>query len=249
MKISHMVIAGTLLFAAAMLSAQEQQVQRQSTSSSRSETSVESAYLNDADGTIIMGLAASDEYDNKLVALEYLQTAISNSNTSDQVIAALDQLAGEGLTTQARQRNRLMNNYPDIRREACLLMAKVPTEHTKNTLVQITVAESEPMVIAAAVRSLGEIGLNNNDEVVDAICYANRRNQVMNPTSSLALEVLNALEKLAPTTENKRAIIDTAASIASDYHYVAPVRKRALAILKTLGTGSSSSASSNTSSN
>lgn len=205
---------------------------------SNSETSVENEYLNDIDSEIISSLASSDEYDNKLVALQYLQNAIEDGNTSPQVIAALDQLAGEGLTTQTRTKGRLTNNYPEIRRQACLLMAKVPTEHSKNTLVSIAVEESEPMVIAAAVKSLAEIGINTNDEVVDAIAFSNRRNEILNPTSSLALEVLNAFETLAPNTENKKTMIDAIARIATDYHYVTPVRQKAYKLLKALSSES-----------
>lgn len=208
--------------------------------SSRSEKSVESEYLSDSDGLVVMSLATSQSYDNKLVALEYLQSAIDKGNTSEQVIAAVSQLAGEGLNTQVREKGRLVNNFPDVRREACLMMGKISADEKtmkqiKTTLVTITTQDSEPMVMAAAIRALGEIGMNNNDEVVQAISFANRRNQATTPTSSMALEVLNAMEKLAPSTENKRTIIDTCASIAADYHYVTPVRNRALALIKSLG--------------
>jgi len=204
------------------------------------ETSVESEYLNDVDGDIIMTLAESDEYDNKLVAIQYLAAALEDGNTSDSVIQALDRLAGDGLTTQNRTNGRLMNNFPEIRREACKLMAKVPTEHSKNMLISIAVADNEPMVIAAAVKSLGEIGINENDEAVDAIAFANRRNQVLNPTSSLALEVLNAFEMLADKTENKKTMIDAIARISTDYHYVTPVRQKAYKLLKTLSSSNDS---------
>ena len=223
---SAMMIAGNFVFA------QNQQVQKKS--NSEKETSVESEYLNDVDGDIIMTLAESDEYDNKLVALQYLQSALDDGNTSDAVIQALDRLAGEGLTTQNRTNGRLSNNFPEIRREACKLMAKVPTEHSKNTLISIAVADNEPMVIAAAVKSLGEIGINQNDETVEAIAFANRRNQVLNPTSSLALEVLNAFEVLGDSTENKKTMIDAVARISTDYHYVTPVRQKAYKLLKSL---------------
>ncbi len=212
---------------------------------SEKETSVESEYLNDVDGDIIMTLAESDEYDNKLVAIQYLQSALEEGNTSDAVIQALDRLAGEGLTTQSRTNGRLNNNFPEIRREACKLMAKVPTEHSKNTLISIAVADNEPMVIAAAVKSLGEIGINENDEAVDAIAFANRRNQVLNPTSSLALEVLNAFEMLADSTDNKKTMIDAVARISTDYHYVTPVRQKAYKLLKTLSSNSGDSKKSN----
>jgi len=210
-------------------------------SNKESETSVENEYLNDIDGEIIMTLAESDDYDNKLVALQYLQNALDEGNTSDAVLRGLERLAGEGINSQTRENGRLMNNYPDIRREACLLMSKVPTEHSKNVLVGIAVADAEPMVIAAAVKSLGEIGINENDEVVDAIAFANRRNQVLNPTSSLAMEVLNAYEKLAPSTENKKTMIDSVARISSDYHYVTPVRQKAYKLLKQLSSQSTES--------
>ena len=202
------------------------------------ESSVESEYLNDVDGDIIMTLAESDEYDNKLVALQYLQAALDDGNNSEAIVRALDRLAGDGLTTQNRTNGRLMNNYPEIRREACRLMAKIPTEHSKNTLIDIATADNEPMVVAAAVKSLGEIGINNNDETVRAIAFANRRNRVLNPTSSLALEVLNAFEMLADSTDSINNITYEVTQISSDYHYVTPVRKKASTLLKTLSDNS-----------
>ena len=199
------------------------------------ETSVEDKYLSDdIDGDIISTLADSDDFENKLVALQYLENAINEGNTSPAVIAALDHLAGEGITTQSRTNGRLMNNYSSVRREACLLLAKVPTEHSKNTLINVALNDNEPMVMAAAVQSLGKIGINNNDETVEAIAFANRKNQTLNPTSSLAMEVLNAYEVLADSTENKKSMIDSVARISTDYHYVTPVRQKAYKLLKKL---------------
>jgi len=199
-----------------------------------SETSVENEYLNDVDGDIITTLAESDDFENKLVALQYLETAIDEGNVSESVVKALDHLAGEGVTNQSRTNGRLTNNYSSVRREACLLLAKVPTEHSKNTLITIALNDNEPMVMAAAVQSLGKIGINNNDETVDAIAFANKKNQALNPTSSLAMEVLNAYEALADNTENKKAMIDSVARISTDYHYVTPVRQKAYKLLKKL---------------
>ena len=223
--------------------AQEQRVQKKNDSAKRSERSVENEYLSDVDGTVVLTLARSDSYDNKLVALEYLESIIKDGNTSEEVAAALDQLAGEGLLTQARTGGRLSNNFPDVRRKACLLLAKVGGEHSKNTLINIAIADNEPMVQAAAIRALGEMGLNENDEAADAIAFANHRNRVLNPTSSMAIETLDAFEKLAGSTENKRAMVDEISRIASDYHYTSAVRKRALEVLKGIKLDSSSSGS------
>lgn len=234
--------------------AQEQKVQKvqkansNSSSSAREETSVEEEYMSDVDGVVILTLAQSDEYDNKLVAMQFLEEAVNNGNTSPDVMKALNQLAGEGINSQSRTNGRLINNFPDIRRRACLALGKIKTDESKNYLVKVALAENEPMVISAAVNSLGEIGINSNDEVVDAISFANRRNQILNPTSSLAFEVVDAYEKLADSTENKKIIIDSLSSIAADYHYASPVRAKALKVLKSLsGTDTSSSSSSKSS--
>ena len=173
--------------------------------------------------------------------MQFLEAAVENGNTNEDIMKALNQLAGEGISTQSRTNGRLMNNFPDIRRRACLALGKVKTEEAKNYLVSVTLAENEPMVISAAVNSLGEIGLNGNDEVVDAIAFANKRNQILNPTSSLASEVIDCYAKLAESTENKKIITDSLTRIAADYHYVTPVRNKALKLLKQMSNSDSKS--------
>ncbi len=239
-----LVLAAGCIFMTSLIFAQEQKVQKANTASSKSETSVEEEYMSDVDGVVILSLAQSDEYDNKLVAMQFLEEAVSSGNSSPDVMKALNQLAGEGITSQARTNGRLMNNFPDIRRRACLALGKIKTEESKNYLVKVTLAENEPMVISAAVNSLGEIGINSNDEVVDAISFANRRNQILNPTSSLAFEVIDAYEKLSDGTENKKIIVDSLSKIAADYHYASPVRAKALKLLKSISDSSSGSSSS-----
>lgn len=244
MKLYKIALCAAAFVASSPFFAQEQHVQKKNDSASkRNERSVENEYLSDMDGTVVLTLARSDSYDNKLVALEYLESIVKDGNTSEEVAAALDQLAGEGLLTQVRTGGRLSNNYPDVRRKACLLLAKVGGEHSKNTLINIAIADNEPMVQAAAIRALGEMGLNENDEAADAIAFANHRNRVLNPTSSMAIETLDAFEKLAGSTENKRAMVDEISRIASDYHYTSAVRKRALEVLKGIKLDSSSSGS------
>src|SRR5574344_872766 len=240
-----MILAAGCAALCTALFAQTQTVQKKDDTADKnekkSETSVENEYLNDMDGSVILSLANSDELDNKLVALQYLENAVDDGNSSDAVVQALDQLAGEGINNQTRKNGRLTNNYPQIRREACLLLGKVGGEHSKNTLKNIAVADNEPMVQAAAIKSLGDIGINESDEVSDAIAYANLRNRVLNPTSSMAFETLDAFSKLADGTQNKRRMMDEIAAIAADNHYNQAVRKHALEVLKGMKSDSSSS--------
>ncbi|MDE5614163.1 MAG: HEAT repeat domain-containing protein [Treponemataceae bacterium] len=206
----------------------------------RSEESADAAYLSSIEDLVISELATSEELDNKLVALSYLESAINDGRTSPDMMVALDQLAGEGITSQSRTNGRLTNNYPQVRAAACDLLAKVPTEESKTTLKKIALADNEPMVITAAVRALGEIGLNDNDDAVDTIAWVSQKNLYVNPTSSLALEVIIAYEKLADKVENKSAMLQSVNKIATNHLFVSSVRTRAKELSKKLATGSSS---------
>lgn len=208
---------------------------------SKSETSVENEYLSSIQDVVITELANSDERDNKLVALSYLENAVNEGNVTPDMMVALDHLAGEGVSTEARTNGRLVNNFPDIRAKACDLLANVKTEESKDTLKKVALLDNEPMVITSAIRSLGEVGINNKDEVIDAIAWANKKNAVLNPTSSMALEVLIAYEKLADTVENKGPMIQSVGAIATNYRYATPVRQRALNLLKQLQSNTGSS--------
>ena len=207
----------------------------------RSEESADSAYLSSIEDLVITELAASEELDNKLVALTYLESAIEDGRTSPDMMAALDQLAGEGITSQSRTNGRVVNNFPQVRAAACDLLAKVPTEESKTTLKKIALADNEPMVITAAVRALGEIGLNDNDDAVETIAWVSQRNLYVNPTSSLALEVVIAYEKLADKVENKTAMLQSVNKIASNHLFVSSVRNRAKELSQKLAGGNTSS--------
>ncbi len=229
-KIAGLVCASLFAFS---LSAQQQ-------SGGKSETSAESDYLSSVEDVVITELAASDERDNKQLALQYLEAAIEDGRCTPDMQRALDSLAGEGITSQSRTKGRLMNNYPEIRAKACDLLGKVATEESKQSLSKIALADTEPMVISAAVRSLGTIGLNDNDDVVNTIAWANKKNAVLNPTSSLAFEVLVAYEKLADSVQDKSAMIQSVGQIATNYSYATSVRTKALELLKKLQSSNSS---------
>ncbi|WP_294430953.1 HEAT repeat domain-containing protein [uncultured Treponema sp.] len=210
------------------------------------EKSAEEAYLSTVEDVVITELVNSDERDNKLVALQYLENAADEGRVSPDMMVALDHLAGEGINTQSRQNGRLMNNFPDIRAKACEILGKVPTEESKTTLKNIALSDNEPMVITAAIRSLGDIGMNSNDDVVNTIAWANKKNAVLNPTSSLALEVIIAYEKIADKVEDKGAMIQSVGQIATNYRYVKPVRDRALRLLKQLQSGGANKSAKDT---
>ncbi len=208
---------------------------------------VEEAYLNSVEGVIIRELATSEGRDSKLVALQYIENAIGAGRTSDDIQAALNALASEGIASVAKENGRTVNNFPDVRMKACELLGKTGSTQAKDTLITVMYSDNEPSVISAAVKSLGELGFNENDEVVEMINWITRKFDIILPTSSLALEVLNAYEKLAPTVKDRSGMITSIIRIANNYNYVTPVRNRAYEVLKSVsgnnrsnGTASSS---------
>lgn len=196
------------------------------------DVTVEDEYLSSVEDVIVNELASAPDRDNKFVALQYIEAAIEKGSISPDMQQALDMLAGEGTTSQSRERGRLMNNFPDVRARACALLGRIATEESKNTLVKIALSDNEPMVLTAAIRSLGEIGINDGDQAITTIEWAQKRNAVLNPTSSMAMEVLTAYEKLLPSTQNKKPIIESIAAIQANSRYIKPVRDYAAELLQ-----------------
>ncbi len=200
----------------------------------RQQSSVESVYLQTNEDMIIAEMAASENYEAKLLTLQYIQEALDAGRTSPAIEAALHGLAGEGVFTESRTAGRVSNNYTEVRRQAALMLADIPTTETKDVLLDLVREEDEPMVLSAAIYSLGEIGINERDDVINEIAIIHRRFSILNPTDSLANAILDSFEKLYPTVEDPAALVETIASIATNYNYVIPVRQKAQNILLNL---------------
>ncbi len=200
----------------------------------RQQSSVESVYLQSNEDMIIAEMAASESYEAKLLTLQYIQEALDAGRTSPAIETALHGLAGEGVFTESRTAGRVSNNYTEVRRQAALMLADIPTTETKDVLLDLVREEDEPMVLSAAIYSLGEIGINERDDVINEIAIIHRRFSILNPTDSLANAILDSFEKLYPTVEDPAALVETIASIATNYNYVIPVRQKAQNILLNL---------------
>ncbi|ADD72714.1 hypothetical protein TPADAL_0608 [Treponema pallidum subsp. pallidum DAL-1] len=198
---------------------------------------VEQAYLNSAEGVVIKEMVESRGHDSKVLALQYIQEALEGGRGSDDLQEALSRLATAGLFRVIREQGRVINDFPDIRLRACELLARLPSARTKDALIQVMCADREPSVVRAAVKSLGEVGINEQDETTATIGWISRKFSAINPTGSLALEILNTYERLAPTVRDRRAVVESIMDIAADGRYAAAVRARALEVVKGVVSG------------
>jgi len=113
---------------------------------------------------------------------------------------------------------------------------------TKDTLLRVALSDREPMVISAAIRSLGKIGINDNDEVTQTIAFIVNKYDILQPDNSLAFETLVAIERLvdAGTGIKDPSIIRTVLRIA-DGNYIIPVKQKARQVLDKLRKSAASS--------
>jgi len=211
------------------------------------ERTVEESYLQDPlEIMIIREQAYADSKDMKLIALQYIKQSLDEGRGGPEIQKALEYLATETTATIIRSGGvgRTLNNYPDVRREACLILGDTKTIEAKDALLKAVLGDNEPMVIAAAIRSIGKIGINEGDDVTQAISFIINRFDILNPDNSLAFESLVAFEALANADGGLKdpAAIRSIIKLAEG-NYVTPVKTKAKDLLSKLRKMGSSSGS------
>ena len=203
------------------------------TKTTNQEMSVEESYLQESiELMVIRETSRADSRDQKMVALEYIGEAIGRGNKGEDIRQALEYLSLEGVLNKARENGRLVNNFPDVRRQAAKYLGDLGTAEAKTTLLRICVADNEPMVLQEAVKSLGDIGMNDNEETVATISWIVTRFDVLNPDNLLALSAIDAFSKIA---EKNNGIKDPNAIRMliriSEGNYINSVKERAKQVL------------------
>jgi hypothetical protein len=200
------------------------------------EMSVEESYLQESvELMIIRDHSRRDSRDMKLLALEYIGDAINRGNKSDEIRATLEYLSMEGVLNMSRESGRVLNNFPDVRKAAATYLGQLGTPEATTALVKMVNGDNEPMVISEAIRSLGNIATNDNDDVTRTISWTINRFHVLNPDNFLAFTALDTFEKIAVANNGltDRFALETIIKIAEG-PYVRPVQLRAKELLENL---------------
>ncbi|MCL2764088.1 MAG: HEAT repeat domain-containing protein [Treponema sp.] len=204
----------------------------------RREMTVEESYLQESiEIMIIRETARAHTREQKLIALDYIRDAIERGNTNDEIRQTLEYLSREGRRSLARESGRLVNNFPDVRRQSARYLGQIGTEEARKSLIEILEYENEPAVIQEAIKSLGDIGRNDNNETVKAISWVVDRYTRSNPDNVMAVAAIHAFERIARENNgiNSPEVIRTLVQI-SEGHYVTPVKERARQLLAELRT-------------
>jgi len=205
-------------------------VMGQQSADSGREMSIEESYLQEAiELMIIRETSRTDNLDQKLIALEYIGHAIERGNTSNEIRMALEYLALESTQNKAMESKRVVNDFPEVRRRAAKHLGTLGTQEAKATLIRMCTSDKEPMVLQEAIKSLGSMNTENNDDAVSVIVWiVNRFNLSAAPDSLMALAAIDSLDKIAERDKGLKdpAAIQLLLRIAEGA-YPAAVRERA----------------------
>jgi hypothetical protein len=197
--IKHAAAAGILFWTVIFAAAAQQN------SNQQQEMSVEESYLQQSvELMIIREQSHADTREMKLLALQSIGDAIDRGNTSTEIRDALEYMGLEGVLNQARENNRLVNNFPDVRREAARYLGELGTPEAKESLLRMIVVDNEPMVLQEAIRSLGRIDAGDNDETIATIVFVVNKFDRRAPDNLLALSAINAIESLIERNQGLR---------------------------------------------
>jgi HEAT repeat protein len=200
------------------------------------EMSVEESYLQESvENMIIREQSRADSREMKMVALAYIGDAISRGNTGNEVKQALEYLGLEGVLNRGRENGRLVNNFPDVRREAVKYLGQMGTVEAKETLLKIIYYDNEPMVLQEAVKSLADIGNDDGGKTISTITWILQKFDNTNPDNLLALSAIEAFEKLGASSGGLKDsnAIQMLIRIAEG-PYIRPVQERAKAALSNI---------------
>jgi hypothetical protein len=208
-------------------------------SAASGEKTVEEAYLTQTyEGKMILQFASADTKGRKQDALVFIKEALDAGRKNDDIYKALSQLSLDGTINTVREGGigRVLNNYPDVRTEACTYLGVLGTEAAKQALIKVVYADNEPMVITEAIKSLGIIGDNKDGRASQAISSIVNKYDVLDlPDNRLALAALVSIEQLADKNGGMdSSSLEVVMLMAEGNKYITPVKSKAQEIIKKL---------------
>jgi hypothetical protein len=149
----------------------------------------------------------------------------------------LGNLAGEGVTYIVREQGHVLNDFPDVRREAARVLGKIGTEEAAVELNSILLTDPEPMVMAEAILAISNIEVEDTKSRNRSMAAAIYRQTAVNKDNNFAYTFLQSVENVA-TREggiDDPMIFEEVAKIADGRQgYNRVVRDRAFKLLREL---------------
>lgn len=210
------------------------------TAQEQSEATIEELYLQSAIKTqIIRAEAASPDRDMKMVALTDIREMVAEGSARDnpEILEVLGDLAGEGVTNIVREQGLVINDFPEVRREAAKILGEMGTPEAARELNTILLTDPEPMVMSEAILAISNISVDDTNARNRSMAAAIYRQTAVNKDNNFAYTYLQAVENVASREGgiNDPMIFEEVAKIADARQgYNRVVRERAFRLLREL---------------
>lgn len=203
------------------------------------EKTIEQLYLTSTSLSVLQQEVQSTNRDSQLLALSSIRNMMDEGKIpgGNRAVTAdlLSDLAFDGTIRPVISNNAVINDFPEVRREACGLLGRLGGEQAVRSLLRVLETDPEPMVLSEAAFALGRIGLNPNNEVSHAIAIAVMRQTAVKPDNNFAFACLLAFQKLAKANKGLSDPDAFRAVLAIENgEYIPEVRQEAAAVLNIL---------------
>ena len=164
--------------------------------------SIEDALLNKKEQRIKMYLyqAKVGDMNQKLDVLDKILSEFTQFNYSandKRLVELVTMLSEEGSTRKEYENGRLVNDFPDVRRKAVKVLAKLGGDQSRDALVSVLLNDENSMVKAEACLALSEVGDSQTGEALRALVYVYRKSY--NPDPNFVKAIITSIEKIAKT--------------------------------------------------
>ena len=199
---------------------------------------LEDLYLStEVEIQLLRSQAVSDHRDSKLAALATIRAMHENGRVSaneDAVLTILDSLSGEGVSKTVRSTGRIINNFPEIRRQAVYLLGDIGGARAEYIIYNILDNEPESMVLSEAVHALRRTSVSDTGRAALYITNILQVNTAqLAPDNNLAAACLQTILELGVVDAN---VLVEVINVANG-SYITMVRQQAMDLLIQLRDG------------
>lgn len=200
------------------------------------DTTIEEEYLQKSMMVqMIESSAYSEDRDMKMIALSDINDMVNDGDLSEdsiEVIRVLFDLGQEGVGRTVREQNKIINDFPMVRREACKLLGELGGEDSRKYLSVILQSDPDPMVQAEAIVAMAKCDVTGDARAQRAMAAAMYKQRFAPERSNnFAIAFLNAIQI---TIEEYGALTDPLvidevniiSSPSSGYRKIVQVRAR-----------------------
>ena len=117
------------------------------------------------------------------------------SQNDKELIQLVSFLSEEGSTRQEYENNRLINDFPDIRRKSVQVLAKIGGNTARDALINILHTDQNPAVKAEACNALAKVKDNKDGKALNALVYVYR--STYRPDPYLIQSIITAVKQIA----------------------------------------------------